>query len=199
MKILLADADRDFLSAYERLLTRCGHQVLCAFDGTQIPPLLAQGPVGMAILHESLPRMPHDQLIRLLREEGIPVIVLTDGKITARVLTRPALACAYLPFPFLPEEILGLMERVVARAEKDNAQWAGIPVDQKNFRFTGAGICLTEGEMTLLEALDQHRALPGRGVRAQAEALNKKLSMLGRGERVRYLGEIGYGLVNDHE
>ena len=110
MKVLLAHSDRDLLSSLSGLWRVEGLEAETAFDGTMVPPLLARGPYGAAVLDEALPRMSHASLMALLRQEGIPVIVLTGERVTVKRLLAPDLANAYLSFPFLPCELRALID-----------------------------------------------------------------------------------------
>ena len=200
MRILLADSDRDLLQSYRKLLSMDGHEVVTAFDGPQVVSGLGKGPYDLAILEESLPRMEHEEMLRLFKEAGAPVIVLTDGRVTVRHLLRPALPNAYLPFPFLPEDLTRLMERVVEKKRSGGTiPCGGAEVDVSGFCFAGTSVRLTDGEIDLLDDLKQQKRVTGKRARTLIQAVNEKLRGMGKDTRIVYELEKGYRMVNGHE
>ncbi|MBQ5953105.1 MAG: response regulator transcription factor [Lachnospiraceae bacterium] len=101
MRILLAAPDRDILMCYERLLSQEGHEVTTAFDGMQLPQLLAGGGPEAAILDPDLPGLDRVRILRMFAENGIPVIAL--GDIPPESTDTKQLR--FLRYPFLPEEL----------------------------------------------------------------------------------------------
>ncbi|MBR4211967.1 MAG: hypothetical protein IKR84_06240, partial [Oscillibacter sp.] len=67
MRLLLADSDRDMLSAYRRLLQLSGHTAATAFDGVQVLQLLDAASFDLAIVNERLPRIAHERILDGLR------------------------------------------------------------------------------------------------------------------------------------
>ena len=200
MKVLLAHSDRDLLSSLSGLWRLEGLEAETAFDGTMVPPLLARGPYGAAVLDEALPRMSHASLMALLRREGIPVIVLTGERVTVKRLLAPDLANAYLSFPFLPCELRALIDDVRAKADsKEILRCGDVAVQVAAFRFEGTDVRLTAGETDLLKALIEGRPVRSRGARIPASALNRKLSLLDKALRIEYEPNDGYRLVNAHD
>ncbi|MBQ8954419.1 MAG: response regulator transcription factor [Clostridia bacterium] len=200
MKILLADSDRDLLQSYEKLLTMDGHQVTTAFDGAQVVSLLAGGPYDIAVLEEKLPRIGGEQLLQLLRREGVPAILLLDERVSVKRLLRADLPEAYLSFPFLPADLTGLLESTARKLATETAvDCGGVAVDAARFRFAGTQARLTVQEIDLMEALARHERPQGRQARTIIHALNEKLWRLGRGVRIEYELEKGYKLVSNHE
>lgn len=200
MKILLADSDRDLLRSYGKLLAMDGHEVTTAFDGAQVAALLAGGPYGMAILEQDLPRVAHDQLMRMLRREGLPVIVLLERRVGVKQLMSASLPEAYLPLPFLPAELTALIGNVEDKLKSGRVFACGDAiVDVSNFRFEGTDTRLTAAEIDLLSALAGQEPIRGRRARTLVQAINEKLKRLGRAARIEYELQKGYRLVNRHE
>lgn len=199
MDVLLADSDRDFLQAYQTLLSLDGHRVTTAFDGTQVVSLLGQRKYDFCILEENLPRIENEQIIQLLKGEGIPVIVLTDGGVTVKALLKPTLPNAYLSFPFLPADLTRLMEAVEEKTrEKGTLRLGGVEVDVPGFCLSDSETQLTNGEIDLLAALEKPRIEAGKRTRVMIQALNEKLKRAGKQARIIYEMEKGYRLVSEN-
>ena len=200
MKLLLADPNRDLLSGYKKLLELRGHSVRTAFDGTQVLTLLGETKFDLAILNERLPRVGHDQMVRNLREEGIPVLVLLDSPLNTKTLLRTELANAYLPFPFSPGELSALMENVLGKVRSTGTlECMGVRVDVPAFCFSSTRVRLTAGEMDVLEKLSRRERLAGSGNGVWVHSLNQKLDRLRQRVRIAYTAEKGYRMVSAYE
>ena len=200
MKILLADSDRDLLQSYEKLLTMDGEAVTTAFDGAQVTALLARERFDVVVLEEKLPRIGHERLMLTLQREDLPVIVLLDERVGVKHLLRTRLPCAYLPFPFLPDDLTGLIEDVLRkRACGERLVCGDLSVDTARFRFSGTDVRLTAREISLLARLAAEESVGGRRERTVIHALNEKLRRLGRREQIEYELKKGYRLVSKHE
>lgn len=140
-------------------------------------------------------------MVRLLREKGVAVIVLLDTPVSVKRLCRPELPNAYLSFPFFPSDLFALAENVLRKADaEEDAEYMGVRVNLRKFRFSGTDIRLTAGE---IDALSQ---FAGQGTplpfdkRVYAHSLNQKLDKLDSpGIRVEYRENQGYRLVNRNE
>ena len=147
MRVLLAAPDRDLLQCYQKILEEPDGNVAAAFDGTQVLELLAEGSFDAAVLDRDLPRIGHRRILELLRRENIPVIVLQDSPVTSSLLLGEPLANAYLPYPFLPEELLSLLQNVLEKAASpESVCLAGQELGLTAFRLP-SGKPITAGEM----------------------------------------------------
>ena len=199
MKILLADSDRDFLQSYQKLLTMDGHEVTTAFDGAQAVSLLGTEAFGFAVLEEHLPRIENEQLLQFLEKNRIPSIVLTDSSVTVKRLLNPVLPHAYLAFPFLPDDLTGMIEAVAEKTHATESLFrCGVEVDVARFCFSGTPTRLTNDEIDLFDALQEPLKAAGKRTRILIQALNEKLRRIGSGTRVLYEIEKGYRLVNEN-
>ena len=106
MRILLAAPDRDILMCYERLLSQEGHEVTTAFDGMQIPQLLAGNGPEAVILDLDLPGLDRSRILRMFAEDNIPVVALGE----ALPENADAKNIRSLRYPFLPEELFAALE-----------------------------------------------------------------------------------------
>ena len=157
MRVLLAAPDRDLLQCYQKILEEPYGDVVAAFDGTQVLELLAQGGFDAAVLDRALPRIGHRRILELLHRENIPVVVLQDSPITPALLLGEPLANAYLPYPFLPDELLALLQNVLEKASsKESVSLAGQELRLSAFRLP-TGRPITAGEMDTLLALCRRR------------------------------------------
>ncbi len=200
MNILLADSNRDLLQCYQKLLAMDGHTVTTAFDGAQVVSLLGPEAFDMAILEENLPRIELDLLLQALNRDRIPVIVLTDGIATVKMLLGATLPNAYLFFPFLPADLNQIMREVAEKTHSsETLNCCGVDVDVSGFCFTGTATRLTNGEIDLLRELKKPRRAAGKRTRVMIHALNEKLKAIGNPARIIYEMEKGYRLVNGND
>ena len=200
MNILLADSNRDLLHSYQKLLTMEGHTVTAVFDGAQAVSQLGAGSFDIAILEERLPRIRNEQLLEFLAEKGIPVIVVTDGGVTVKGLLKSPLPNAYLPLPFLPDDLTKLLRAVMEKTRStDVFSCCGVEVDIARFCFAGTATRLTNAEIDLLRELEKPRKTASKRTRIIIQALNEKLKSIGKQTRIIYEIEKGYRLVNEND
>lgn len=197
----MADPDRDMLFAYGRLMELAGHTAETAFDGVQALDILGTASFDLAVVSERLPRIAHERVMRRLIDKDVPAIVLLDAPVNVKRLCRKELASAYLSHPFSPAEFFGLAADVLEKASAGtDADYMGLRVDVRGFRFSGTDIRLTAGEMdALMQLAGQGTPLPF-GKRVYAHSLNQKLEKLDSPRlRVEYQENQGYRLVNRNE
>ena len=196
MKLLLADPDRDFLKAYQTLLSLEGHTVTVCFEGTETVKTAAAEAFDAVILSAALPRVPCADIISLLQEKGIPSVVLTRRKISAALLLNTPLANAYLPFPFLPEELLSLLQRVSDLAGSGETFPVGdARIDVSGFCIAGTSVRLTAGEIEVLQSLSAGSLTAQSRLSPYMNALNQKFALAGKSVRATYQNREGYRLV----
>lgn len=205
MRVLLAATDRDLLDGYRKLLPGAFGECVTAFDGAQVLADLAgsEGKFDLVILDHALPRISTSDILRQLHLKNVPSIVLLDSTVTAHHLAEEPLPCAFLSHPFLPEDLIGLMENILCKAASCEHFFAGgIAVDVSAFRLEG-GPRLTAIEIDLLYALANKTSsdvFPEvSGIGAAVSALNEKFAVTNAPVRIRYLPKKGFELVNTHE
>lgn len=201
MNILLAEQDRDFLTAYSRLLGGRGHEVTTVFDGTQALCKLSQESFELVILDEQLPRVPSDEILRLLISKGIPVIVILHRKINTGILTGELSANAYLSLPFLPNELTALIDSINSkRSSGESLVYGDISFELSEFTLCGS-LRVTNEEIEIFRSLISEKE-PDSSKRAgpYINALNFRLEKLGKKQRIEYIMNKGYRLVMiEHE
>ena len=136
MRILLAAPDRDLLKAYRQLLTLEGHTVSVCFEGMQALKCATAERFDAAVASCLLPSIDSGRLVAFFHEQNIPVIVLLDRKPGTGLLLEKDLANAYLPFPFLPGELLSLLEAVRKRFDSSDKPFYG------DVHVNTAGFCI---------------------------------------------------------
>lgn len=199
MKILIADSDRDLLISYKKFLELDSHEVLTVFDGAQVILQLSNNTYDIVILNKNIPRVNFKQIIKMLNDNNIPVIVLSDKKITSGMLLDSILANSYLSFPFLPYELSDRIIDVVSKiSSKDTLSLNDIEIDVKTFKSFD-GTRFTNEEINILNALISGKQLELRQIHSYINSLNNKFEALGKKPRVKYVINEGYRLVNDNE
>ena len=197
MKILFAASDRDLLNSYSRLLTVDGHDVMTAFDGTQVVTMLTENSYDIAVVGERLPNVNLEHLFRLFDDEGVPVVLITYKRVDSSVLCNPALPCSYLPLPFLPDELRNIIDIVYKKKHSDEMFTAGdVEVDVK--LFTVNGIRTTNEEIDIFKAIAEEKPFSVRNESVYISALNSKFYRLHKSSRIKYILGKGYRLVCDN-
>ena len=196
MKLLLADPNRDLLKAYHKLLAGRGYDVSVCFEGTETVRMLSAGQFDLLIVNEALPLIPYEKLVAFARETHTASIVLLRRKVSAGLLLGPEPANAYLPFPFLPEELVGLISQTEALARDTGPlTWGDFTVVPARFCIEATLLRLTVGEVSLLRSLTES-AVPAAGaVVPYVNALNAKFARAGKKTRIVYRSGEGYRLV----
>ena len=115
--VLVVDDDptvREVVIAY---LTRAGHTVTSAADGTAALASVTQYPPELVVLDLMLPGVDGLEVCRRLRESSdIPVIMLTaKGTVSDRVVGLEQGADDYVTKPFSPRELVLRVESVLRR------------------------------------------------------------------------------------
>ena len=222
MRVLIAAPDRDFLTCYQKLFEMEGYETVAAFDGYQVMSLLQEKKFGFVILDRSLPRVPHDNLIRLINEMKVAVIVLQTIRMDARLLLNENLANAYLRYPFKPTELLSMMNEILRKQQSGQEYLIGdVRLNQGAFLLEDR-LRVTNEEINILNHLaDIQRNgqkswnenndimvengagesidLPVKHGLYYVNALNQKLEKLQKKVRIQYEINKGYGLVNAYE
>ncbi len=199
MNLLMAHPDRDFSEAFHTLLSLSGYTVTSVFDGTQVITRLAAQSYDMMIVDENIPRIPVEELLRTCRKKQMPVIVLSGRRLHAAMLSAEPLTNAYLTFPFLPQELIGLIGRVQQQHQNhEPLRFEGVEIHPADFSLCGT-VPVTEGETTVFRCLLYHQPIDNKRAGPYIAALNHKLEKLQKNVRIRYLMNDGYRLVKMNE
>lgn len=189
MRILFASPDRDLVRCYVKLLSAEKHFVAMAFDGTQVMELIKPGDTELIIMSDDLTRVSPRKILEHCNAHGIPVIMLVTSHITGELLLDSALACALLPLPFRPAELMAAIESVQKLLSSDKV----IELDGRSVRmseFQAEGVRFTDLELGMLESLYEGRRVENGGI--FMGSLKRKLAKLGVTRQIRYLAS-GWG------
>lgn len=198
MDILIADANRDFLSSFKDYFSICGFSADTVFDGTQVITRVAQKHYDLVVLNRHIPRVRCRELVRMLNGERIPTIVITDRMIHTVMLMEDELANSYLRLPFFPGDLTELIGEVMKK-HKDGSKFlcGGIEVDEKKFTL-GESQRVTNEELDVLKALADSREINNKRAGPYINALNNKFEKLSKNSpRIKYIMNEGYRLVKN--
>lgn len=199
MKILLAVPDRDLLSGLKSYLEVSGYDVFTAFDGIQAVENTVKEKFDAAVIDFDLPRIKAAELIKLFDEKETPTVVLTKGRISAKLLCGSVIASSYLTYPFLPEELIKRIEAVVNTAHKFEAIRVGdCVIDPAHFSMSGK-IRLTEEEIHVLSDIAAGITPGERRADIFIDSLNRKLNSVNSLYRISFIQNEGYRLVTKNE
>ncbi len=198
MTILFAAADRDLLSGFGRLLGARGHRVVTAFDGAQALSRLAEERPDLAVLDESLPRVPQSRLLGELNAAAVPVILLLSERPRMARFGSPALPDSFLCYPFSPAELEDRIGRVLAETTASDFRVGSVEVRPSSRTLSGR-LRVTAEEIAFLRSLADGEAPRGRDADLSALVLNEKFSRMREPIRIRYRAHEGYRVVNERE
>ena len=200
MRILIADPDRDLLKACSKLLSLHGHTATVCFEGAGALRLAAAETFDAVVLNRAIPRVRSADIVTCLHERNVPVIELPDRPVSTKLLMSQPLANAYLPFPFLPEELRAAVESVTEKAASaETLEYGDVRIPVARFSVEGTDIRLTADEIDVLKSLAAGEKTKKHGLNVYINALNQKCIAAGKKLRIVYQIKEGYRLVTDHE
>lgn len=112
MKILLAAYDRDFLNSYKILMSEKYKDVNTAFDGAQAMTLLQDNKYDVVVLDSRLPRIRNADIVKKLKTDQTPYIMLTDRYSVSEETEDLDLNDLYLRYPFSPDMLIEKIDKV---------------------------------------------------------------------------------------
>jgi len=117
--ILVCDDDELLVDLLDYRLTGRGFEVLIARDGGQALAIAAERTPDAIVLDAMMPVLDGHQVLRRLRADAatstIPVIMLTARKLERDIVGALELgANDYLVKPFIPEELMSRLTRLMA-------------------------------------------------------------------------------------
>ena len=117
--ILVCDDDELLVDLLDYRLTGRGFEVLIARDGGQALAMAAERTPDAIVLDAMMPVLDGHQVLRRLRADAatssIPVIMLTARKLERDIVGALELgANDYLVKPFIPEELMSRLTRLMA-------------------------------------------------------------------------------------
>ena len=199
MKILFADSDRDMLMVFKRLFELDGHEVTTVFDAPQVIRKAAQGHYDIAILNKGLPGEDSRQLIKLMKDNKTPTIMLLSQRVVPVMLMDACAADSYMSFPFFPEELKARADEVFKKASSsEQLNVDGLKINIGKF-MSDSGVHYTNEEINILLAIQNGQSFDIRKVSAYINSLNNKFESAGMNTRIKYVINEGYRLVKNNE
>lgn len=118
MRILIVTADKRECQTFCAILTRAGHECLCAYDGLEAYNQIgrAELPFDICLSAVEVPGLDGFLLKRKLNNENnrLPTIFITDKDILDKELMLKGLAAIrFMPRPIFPEELLTAISKAV--------------------------------------------------------------------------------------
>ncbi|WP_374109733.1 MULTISPECIES: response regulator transcription factor [Mycobacterium] len=167
--VLVVDDEKKLRTLVREYLEREGYAVLEAADGQTALDLARTAGPDLVLLDLGLPRLPGDEVARLLRKDSdLPIVMLTaKASENDRVAGLRLGADDYVVKPFSPRELVARVEAVLRRSrpsatESDISYGDGrlrIDTDRREARVDDALVELTRSEFDLLAVLASR---PGR-------------------------------------
>jgi DNA-binding response OmpR family regulator len=120
-KILVCDDDPLLVDLLQYRLASRGYEVIVAEDGGKALRRLGEGRPDAVLLDAMMPVIDGYEVLRKIREDAsladVPVIMLTARKQEQDIVTALELgANDYLVKPFIPEELVARLARLLDRA-----------------------------------------------------------------------------------
>ena len=180
-RILLVEDEKAIRDAVAAYLERESYWVIGAADGQEALDQFAQHHFDLVILDLMLPKVPGEQVCRIIRDSSdIPIIMLTaKGEVEDRIIGLELGADDYLVKPFSPRELVARVRALLRRAHIDSEpqrevlEFGDLTVDVSGHKVLvkGEEIDLTASEFKLLTTLSRY---PGR-VYTRMELVEKVL------------------------
>jgi DNA-binding response OmpR family regulator len=174
----VVDDERKLRALIRVYLERDGYTVVEADTGQAALAMTARALPDLVILDLGLPDLPGEEVLRLLRRDEVPVVVLTARATEPdRVAGLRAGADDYLVKPFSPRELVARVAAVLRRSNSAAVPTAAsygdgaLSIDSERREVTVGGmeVTLTRSEFDLLAVLASR---PGR-VWSRSELLGR--------------------------
>jgi len=174
----VVDDERKLRALIRVYLERDGYTVVEADTGQAALAMTARALPDLVILDLGLPDLPGEEVLRLLRRDEVPVVVLTARATEPdRVAGLRAGADDYLVKPFSPRELVARVAAVLRRSNSAAVPTAALygdgalSIDSERREVTVGGmeVALTRSEFDLLAVLASR---PGR-VWSRSELLGR--------------------------
>jgi two-component system alkaline phosphatase synthesis response regulator PhoP len=116
-KILVVDDEPDLLKVTLLRLKKTGYEVYSGVDGREVLDIVRRVMPDLIILDVYLPGLNGDKVARILKKDDklkhIPIILIsaTTGTLEERAMDSGSVA--YLSKPFEPEELVGIVKKML--------------------------------------------------------------------------------------
>jgi DNA-binding response OmpR family regulator len=128
-RLLIVDDEPNLLRALEAYLGAAGFEITTARNGAEALVKLAQALPDLIISDIRMPGMSGYELARQLRDSSrtalVPIVFLTaKGESEDRIEGFRAGVDAYFTKPFIPDELLAVVNNILSRVERTHSQIA---------------------------------------------------------------------------
>lgn len=198
LKILAGSPERDFLTSFKKLLELSENQVETVFDGTQVVSKMAETKFDAVILSDNIPRINCREIVKILNEENIPVIVISDKKTGSGILSDDVLANSYLSLPFFPDELGKRLEDISEKLKStETVSCFDVEIDVPKFMMCSE-IRVTNEEINILKTLLSNGTVDNKRASPYINTLNNKFEKLNKKVRIKYMANESYRLVAEN-
>ena len=220
MKLLLADDEKELVSALLAILKPSNYTVDAVYDGTDALDYALAGDYDGIILDIMMPGMDGMEVLKKIREKGLstPVLFLTaKTEVDDRIKGLDLGADDYLPKPFDMGELLARVRAMLRRKDvfvPDVISCGNLTLDRRNFELSAEGntVALSNLEFRMMETLIMNKGIyissdelleKVWGLESNAESgnvwvyisnLRKKLSSIGARVSITAKRNLGYTL-----
>ncbi len=138
VRILVVDDEVVICKSCEKILRRQGHEVAWVLSGKEALERVRQDKFDVVFTDLKMADIGGMEVLRTIREEfpDLAVIIITGyATVAAAVETMRMGAFDFLPKPFTPSELLGALERALARRslQVENRRLANVPEVKPDF------------------------------------------------------------------
>jgi len=163
--VLVVDDEPTIAEVVARYLERAGYASVTAGDGLEALRLAAEHQPDLVVLDLMLPGIDGLEVLRRLRENGGPAVILltAKGEQDDRIVGLRSGADDYVVKPFSPKELVARVEAVLRRVGSPDEQAAtlsfdGLEIDARArlVHAAGAEVALSQREFDLLRFLALH-------------------------------------------
>jgi len=163
--VLVVDDEPTIAEVVARYLDRAGYDSAIAGDGPEALRLAAELEPDLVVLDLMLPGIDGLEVLRRLRENGGPAVILltAKGEQDDRITGLRSGADDYVVKPFSPKELVARVEAVLRRVHTPDEQaevltFDGLEIDARARRVRAAGseVTLSQREFDLLCFLALH-------------------------------------------
>ena len=220
MKLLLADDEKELVSALLAILKHSNYTVDAVYNGTDALDYALAGDYDGLILDVMMPGMDGMEVLKKIREKGLstPVLFLTaKTEVDDRIKGLDLGADDYLPKPFDMGELLARVRAMLRRKDvfvPDVISCGNLKLDRRNFELSAEGntVALSNLEFRMMETLIMNKGIyissdelleKVWGLESNAESgnvwvyisnLRKKLSSIGARVSITAKRNLGYTL-----
>jgi CheY-like chemotaxis protein len=121
-KILVIDDEPDLLKVTALRLKKTGYEVYSGIDGREVLEIARRVIPDLIIIDVYLPGLNGDEVTMMLKKDNalkhIPVILISATTRTLDLKAKECGADGYIIKPFEPEELIGMVKKILGQENK---------------------------------------------------------------------------------